>query len=347
MTSNTDLLVNDLECGREYEFRVYACNELGESDPLATAKRITAKNNYTVSLPPSGPTVTAWNERSMTISWKEPIDDGGAPITGYHVEAKSTGGQWQTWETLDIPVKEATMQKLRKGLEYQFRVIAINKAGKSEPSHPSRPKEAKETDLLPYIDAKTMRDITVSAGDRLRFDLPIFGEPAPDVSWRKGDEPVEDLDDKTIVVTTNETHTKIVFNNVKKCHEGKYHLSISNRTGTDSASVEVKVLDRPAAPDPPLKTSVEGSACNLLWKKVKDDGGAPVEYYQIEKFDSEKNAWSACGHTKDNTFDVLGLLPDRDYKFRVCAVNSQGDSDPVTSDKVALAEAADAAVRAV
>ena len=46
MTSNTDLLVNDLECGREYEFRVYACNELGESDPLATAKRITAKNNY-------------------------------------------------------------------------------------------------------------------------------------------------------------------------------------------------------------------------------------------------------------------------------------------------------------
>jgi len=92
---------------------------------------------------------------------------------------------------------------------------------------------------------------------------------------------------------------------------------------------------------------VEGSACNLLWKKVKDDGGAPVEYYQIEKFDSEKNAWSACGHTKDNTFDVLGLLPDRDYKFRVCAVNSQGDSDPVTSDKVALAEAADAAVRAV
>ena len=134
---------------------------------------------------------------------------------------------------------------------------------------------------MPYIDAKTMRDITVSAGDRLRFDLPIFGEPAPDVSWRKGDEPVEDLDDKTIVVTTNETHTKIVFNNVKKCHEGKYHLSISNRTGTDSASVEVKVLDRPAAPDPPLKTSVEGSACNLLWKKVKDDGGAPVEYYQV------------------------------------------------------------------
>jgi hypothetical protein len=46
ITSNTELLVNDLEEGKEYEFRVFAENEIGESEPLTTAKAIVAKNQY-------------------------------------------------------------------------------------------------------------------------------------------------------------------------------------------------------------------------------------------------------------------------------------------------------------
>ena len=95
-------------------------------------------------LPPSAPEVTDWSERHIDIKWKEPIDDGGAPITGYHVDAKARGDEgWQLWETVDTNTPMASMQKLLKGREYQFRVIAINKAGRSDPSHPSRYKEAR------------------------------------------------------------------------------------------------------------------------------------------------------------------------------------------------------------
>ena len=100
-----------------------------------------------VSLPPSQPDVTEYNERSMTLKWKAPIDDGGMPITAYNIEAKTTaGGEWQIWECLDTPLTTVTLQRLQKGQEYQFRVIAINKAGRSEPSVASRPKMAKEAD---------------------------------------------------------------------------------------------------------------------------------------------------------------------------------------------------------
>jgi hypothetical protein len=37
----------------------------------------------------------------------------------------------------------ASFQGIQKGIEYQFRVIAISKAGKSDPSLPSRAKEAR------------------------------------------------------------------------------------------------------------------------------------------------------------------------------------------------------------
>lgn len=344
ITSNTDLLVNDLEEGKEYEFRVFAQNEIGESEPLTTAKAIVAKNQYTVSLPPSQPDVTEWNERCMTLKWKPPIDDGGMPVYAYNVEAKTTGGEWQIWECLDTPETTATMQKLQKGQEYQFRVTAINKAGKSDPSHPSRPKLAKETDLLPFIDAKCLRDTTIEVKNRLKFDVPIFGEPAPEVCWMKGDEAIQD--DRSITIMNTESHTKLVFNSISKANEGKYNLVIRNKSGEDSASFSVSVLDRPEAPEGPMKVSIEGTAITLLWKKIKDDGGAPLEHYQLEKIDNEKNTWGACGHTKDNQFTFPGL-PGLTYQFRVTAVNRIGDSDPLVSESISVTEGEDSLVRSL
>merc|ERR1712240_993542 len=247
-------------------------------------------------------------------------------------------------ECLDTPERSATMQKLQKGQEYQFRVIAINKAGKSDPSFPSRPKVAKETDLLPFIDAKCLRDTTIEVKNRLKFDVPIFGEPAPEVCWMKGDEAIQD--DRSITIMNTESHTKLVFNSISKANEGKYNLVIRNKSGEDSASFSVSVLDRPEAPEGPMKVSIEGTAITLLWKKIKDDGGAPLEHYQLEKIDNEKSSWCACGHTKENTLTVP-CLPGLQYRFRVTAVNRIGDSEPLVSDVIQVSEGVDALVRSL
>merc|ERR1711892_166354 len=197
-------------------------------------------------------------------------------------------------------------QKLAKGQEYQFRVVAINKAGK--------------------------------------FDVPIFGEPAPEVCWMKGEEPIDE--DRSISIMNTDSHAKLVFNSITPKNAGTYTLVITNKSGEDHASVHVSVLDRPAAPEGPMKVSVEGSAITLLWKKVKDDGGVAIEHYQLEKIDNEKNSWGACGHTQDNQYTLTGF-PGLTYQFRVSAVNRIGDSDPLTSEPISVTEGADALVRSL
>ena len=76
-----DITCNDLEPGKEYEFRVRAFNSEGESDNLKSLRPIIAKDPFTVPLPPSAPEVVDWSENHMDLEWKEPIDDGGSPIT--------------------------------------------------------------------------------------------------------------------------------------------------------------------------------------------------------------------------------------------------------------------------
>jgi hypothetical protein len=46
VTTSTSFEVGDLENGREYGFSVIAVNEVGESDPIQTAKTMVAKDQF-------------------------------------------------------------------------------------------------------------------------------------------------------------------------------------------------------------------------------------------------------------------------------------------------------------
>merc|ERR1712008_661217 len=80
----------------------------------------------------------------------------------------------------------------------------------------------------------------------------------------KGEETIEELGDKSIVVHNTDTHSKIVFNSITKAHAGSYSVVVRNKSGEDSAKVSVKVLDRPAAPEGPMKVSAEDGAVTLF-----------------------------------------------------------------------------------
>uniref|UniRef100_A0A2I3HQ10 Fibronectin type-III domain-containing protein n=1 Tax=Nomascus leucogenys TaxID=61853 RepID=A0A2I3HQ10_NOMLE len=76
----------------------------------------------------------------LTLQWTEG-HSGDTPTTGYVIEARpSDEGLWDMF-VKDIP-RSATsytlsLAKLRQGVTYEFRVVAVNEAGYGEPSSPS------------------------------------------------------------------------------------------------------------------------------------------------------------------------------------------------------------------
>ena len=67
------------------------------------------------------------------------MKDGGAPITGYIVEKREKGSpRWTKCSEVKGPDCKARAEDLDEGVEYEFRVIAVNDAGPGEPSLPSR-----------------------------------------------------------------------------------------------------------------------------------------------------------------------------------------------------------------
>jgi titin len=78
------------------------------------------------------------------VTWKPPSNDGGSPIAGYHIERHLTSST--RWVKLNKKLLiELTFKDddLKEGMEYEYRVMAENKAGVGPPSEPSKPFTAK------------------------------------------------------------------------------------------------------------------------------------------------------------------------------------------------------------
>lgn len=159
--------------------------------------------------------------------------------------------------------------------------------------------------VAPRIDRRHLHDITLSAGSSLKFEANIIGEPPPSVEWKFSGSTLRN--DKRIQIDNVDYFTKIAIRPVNRDDTGEFTVTASNSSGRDVHTINIIVTDKPMPPEGPLQVSdVNKNGCKLKWKRPKDDGGTPIEYYQVEKMEPETGCWVPCGraHEPSNLFFV-------------------------------------------
>ena len=101
---------------------------------------------------PGRPTATNVDSTELILNWTEPISDGGSPVTNYIIEARDKFGlRWTKINRHTVTDTTFRVTGLKPNDEYQFRVIAENKAGVGRPSDNTEPIIAKPPYGKPVI----------------------------------------------------------------------------------------------------------------------------------------------------------------------------------------------------
>uniref|UniRef100_A0A1B0DIT2 Uncharacterized protein n=1 Tax=Phlebotomus papatasi TaxID=29031 RepID=A0A1B0DIT2_PHLPP len=213
--------ITGLQEGKPYKFRVKAVNKEGDSEPLETEGTIIAKNPFDEPGKPGKPQPQDWGADFVDLEWTPPKDDGGAPIQKYVIQKRDKAGRaWTDAATVPGDRTKATVPNLEEGHEYEFRVVAVNKAGPGEPSDASRSIVAKPRHLAPRIDRKNLQKKVVRSGQMLRMEADVTGEPPPKIVWTLKDQSLKTGD--RLKIDSEDYKTTFIMQKCVRADTGTY-----------------------------------------------------------------------------------------------------------------------------
>ncbi|XP_077090448.1 myosin-binding protein C, slow-type isoform X8 [Siphateles boraxobius] len=187
-----------------------------------------------------------------------------------------------------------------------------------------------------HLEALNVQDntVTIVAGNKLRLEIPISGEPAPRVVWMKGERVILDTGSR-VHAETFADHTCLTIDVTEREDSGNYKIVLQNEAGEDTACVKVKVVDIPDPPEAPLVTDVGGDWCTMTWEPPRYDGGSPILGYFIERKKKQSSRWMRLNFDlcKETTFEPKKMIEGVPYEVRIFAVNAIGVSKPSEPSK--------------
>ena len=127
------LVVGD--AGKTIRVKVTFTDDGGDEETLTSAP--TAAVAATVPGAPGSLSVSVNDTGKLDVSWSFPGSNGGSAVTGYRVQWKEAADSWNTPADVSettVTGTNHTVAGLTDGVEYTFRVFAVNSAGDSTAS---------------------------------------------------------------------------------------------------------------------------------------------------------------------------------------------------------------------
>uniref|UniRef100_A0A3Q3CLV0 Titin n=1 Tax=Haplochromis burtoni TaxID=8153 RepID=A0A3Q3CLV0_HAPBU len=303
-------------------YTISVSNDLGSKD--ATVEVITLDKPG----PPTGPVkLEDISAESITLNWEPPTYTGGCPISNYVVEKRDT--TTTNWSVVSATVARTTLKvsNLKTGTEYQFRIYAENRYGKSyaidsQPVVAQYPFQEPGPPGTPFVSSHTKDYMVVewhkppSDGGSAILGYHLERKERNSILWTKIN--------KMLIQDCRFKSTPL-----EEGIEYEYRVYAENIVGIGECSKvsEVYVARDPC--DPPSRPEaviVTRHSVKLKWNPPAYDGGSLVTGYLVEKRDLPEGKWMKASFTNiiEHKFTVTGLTEDSKYDFRVIAKNAAG-----------------------
>lgn len=331
-TSNLTITISELLPGTTYIIMVVSVNINGATS--APSSSITLTTKTTTPDPPTNITGLPSNG-TIVLSWIEPINKGGTPITYYTIISRINNRTTLVPTNL-LPTNSAVITGLTNGTPYTFEIISTNINGDSLRSLPS----PSITPIITVPDPPT--NITVIPGNNIAtvsWDEPINYGGTPIISYK-----VTALPGNIIVTINGTLNTATVsglMNGISYCFlvvasnaAGNSLPTISIYDGmTDVLATETTIglLGHVSAiPDQPTNiVSLPGDQRGIIsWTPPINTGGMPITSYTITSTPGNIVGTTSGSFT---TKTLTGLINGTSYYFSVIASNNYTSSEPATS----------------
>lgn len=335
-----DILIKDnayqlynLTSGREYEFRVKAKNAAGFSKPSPPSSKFKLKGKFNVPSPPGTPQVVKVGKNYVDLKWERPVSDGGSRITGYFVERREVGGaSWMKCNDYNVMDTDYTVMNLTEGADYEFRVFAINAAGKSEPSSCTMPIKVCEVvggTKPEWI--RSLRDYVVPLNKNICLECEASGKPAPTSRWlRNGRE---------IALTgrfrseSSDGKFKLYISDAQQGDEGDYTCEAVNTLGFVHTTGRLKIGNPPRIDRIPNEVYLVEKDNTKI--KIYYSGDQPIEF-TLKKDGSEIKDSSHIKYTIFDDYIAIYIKDIAKSDGGTYHVELKNDSGSVTGNFSAL-----------
>jgi hypothetical protein len=325
--STAEYTVTGLNNGSGYRYRVSAVNAAGTgavSEPTSVVAPRDVPGQVTNVRGTAG-------LGSVALAWNAPSANGGAAISGYRIDRRTTDGEWET----AVPNTGSTtltrsVSGLNNGTAYVFRVAAINAAGAGEFSTESAAitpgKNAAPTNLRATAGNASV-GLTWTAPPAIT-GLAILGYK---VERRNG------VGGWTVVIERTESNdTAYTVTGLTNGSSYTFRVSAVNARVTSDPSAEsaaVTPFGFPGTPTNVRSTSPSAGKATITWTAPSSNGGSPITGYKVEarKGSGSWTVLAANTNSTSTTYNASNLTSGSSYAFRVSAINARGAGSPGTT----------------